>query len=156
VVDGKRLYAIQRDYTKWAVSLQAKKVVSTDTTISTSYIKRISTSLNIAGGVSTDTPPSVKASEVKEFLEWYHQEYKNHVGMPYMPSGKDPSLVKEMLKAFPMEDLKRLAEKFLNDGSDPFIKKAGYGIAVFKGMLNRLTSTQEKKPRGLGDYSKYR
>jgi phage replication O-like protein O len=156
-VGNKRLYAIQRDYSKWAVSVQTRNVVSTDTTISTSLYLNNKRIKDIAGCVSTDTPhQSTKGSEVKEFLGWYHQEYVNHFGMSYMPMGKDPTSVREMLKTFSVEELKGLAEKFFDDDNDSFVKKAGFGIAVFKGCLNRLASTKEKKPKGLGDYSKYR
>jgi phage replication O-like protein O len=156
MIDARRLYAIQRDYAKWAVSLRTRNVVSTDTTISTSLYSNNKRKKDIAACVSIDTPhQSAKALEVKEFLDWYHQEYKNRIGKPYMPMGKEPASVREMFKTFSMEELKGLAEKFLDDGNDSFVKKAGSGIAVFKNCLNRLASTKEKKPIGLGDFSKW-
>jgi len=119
--------------------IQQKKLLS--------LLRKIKECKNIVGCIRGETPRPLPKPPAEEFLSWYHLKFKEKTGSPYMRMGKDCNLVKRMQKAFSMEELKRLAEKFLNDGNDPFVKKAGYGLGVFKAVLNRLTSTKEKKPR---------
>jgi len=103
---------------------------------------------------SLATRKTVGQSDTKEFVNWYCKTYQELRKSPYLRGGKDYGLVVEILKVFSLSELKSLAEKFLKE-EDPFVKKAGYTIGVFKTMVNRLVMTKEKKPIGVGDFSKY-
>ena len=94
-------------------------------------------------------------SETKEFVNWYCKTYLEMKSSPYMRGGKDYRLVSEMLKVFSVNELKTMATRFLRE-EDAFVKKAGYTIGVFKTMVNRLVMMKERRPIGLGDFSKYR
>ena len=93
--------------------------------------------------------------DVKSFVEWYCEKFKEQTKRPYSVGGKDFKLVAEMLKLFSPEELKKLAERFFRE-PDQYVKRAGFTIGIFKMMLNRLVSVSERKPIGLDDYSKYR
>ena len=93
-------------------------------------------------------------SDTKEFVDWYCKTYQEARKSPYLRGGKDYGLAAEMLKVFSLSELKALAQRFLKE-EDAFVKKAGYTIGVFKTMVNRLVMTKEKKPIGVGDFSKY-
>lgn len=94
-------------------------------------------------------------SDVKEFVSWYCDRFKQETKKPYSVGGKDFRLVSEMLKLFSLEELKKLGDRFFRE-PDQYVKKAGYTIGVFKTMLNRLVSIKERRPIGLGDFSKWR
>ena len=93
-------------------------------------------------------------SDTKEFVDWYCKTYQELRKSPYLRGGKDYGLVAEMLKVFSLSELKGLAQRFLKE-EDAFVKKAGYTIGVFKTMVNRLVMTKERRPIGVGDFSKY-
>lgn len=94
-------------------------------------------------------------SDVKEFMNWYCDRFKQEMKKPYSVGGKDFKLISEMLKLFSLDELKKLGDRFFRE-PDQYVKKAGYTIGVFKMMLNRLVSVKERKPIGLDDYSKWR
>lgn len=54
-----------------------------------------------------------------------------------------------------MKELKKLAAKFFDDDDRFVTEKTGYTIPAFYSQLNRLASKKERRPRGLGDYSKW-
>jgi hypothetical protein len=93
-------------------------------------------------------------SDTKEFVEWYCKTYQDLRKGPYLRGGKDYRLVADMLKVFSLSELEKMAERFLKE-EDAFVKKAGYTIGVFKTMVNRLVMTKERRPIGVGDFSKY-
>lgn len=93
-------------------------------------------------------------SDAKEFVEWYCNMYKELRKSPYLRGGKDYRLAADMLKVFSLSELEKMAERFLKE-EDVFVKKVGYTIGVFKTMVNRLVMTKEKRPIGVGDFSKY-
>jgi len=93
-------------------------------------------------------------SGTKEFVDWYCKTYQELKKSPYLRGGKDYKLVGEMLRVFSLSELKGLALRFLKE-EDAFVKKAGYTIGVFKTMVNRLVMTKERRPIGVGDFSKY-
>lgn len=94
-------------------------------------------------------------AEVKVFVEWYCERFKQQTKHPYSVGGKDFKLVSEMMKLFSLEELKKLAERFFRE-PDQFVKKAGHTIGIFKTMLNRLVDVKERRPIGLGDFSKFK
>lgn len=94
-------------------------------------------------------------SDVKEFMTWYCDRFKQETKKPYSVGGKDFKLVSEMLKLFSLDELKKMAERFFRE-PDQYVKRAGYTVGIFKVMLNRLVSVKERKPIGLGDFSKWR
>jgi hypothetical protein len=93
--------------------------------------------------------------DVKAFMEWYCERFKNETKRPYTVGGKDFKLVAEMLKLFSMDELKKLCERFFRE-PDQYVKRAGYTVGIFKTTINRLVSTNERRPIGLDDYSRYR
>lgn len=95
-----------------------------------------------------------RSVEMKEFMNWYLDAYQRKTGRPYLVGGKDFKLIQEMVRIFAVDELKLLAQRFLKE-EDNFVKKAGYTIGVFKVMINRLASTNERRPIGADDYSKY-
>lgn len=93
--------------------------------------------------------------DVKAFMDWYCERFKQETKKPYSVGGKDFKLASEMLRLFSLEELEKMADRFFRE-PDQFVKKAGFTIGVFKTMLNRLVSVKERKPLGLGDFSKWR
>jgi len=51
--------------------------------------------------------------------------------------GKEGKLVKDLLKVYEYDDLKKLAEAFFKSDDD-FIRKSGYTIGVFRSMIPKL------------------
>ncbi len=97
---------------------------------------------------------SKRSVEIKDFVRWYLDAYQRKTGRPYLVGEKDFKLVHEMVRLYAVDELKLLAQRFLKE-EDSFVKKAGYTIGVFKAMINRLASTNERRPIGADDYSKY-
>jgi len=93
--------------------------------------------------------------DVKLFVEWYCNRFKEQTKHPYSVGGKDFKLIADMLKLFSIDELKKLGERFFRE-PDQYVKKAGFTVGIFKVTLNRLVGTKERKPIGLDDYSKYR
>ena len=94
-------------------------------------------------------------SDVKEFMGWYCDRFRQETKKPYSVGGKDFRLVSDMLKLFSLEELRKMAERFFRE-PDQLVKRAGYTIGVFKLTLNRLVSVKERRPLGLGDFSKWK
>ncbi len=94
-------------------------------------------------------------SDVKDFMDWYCKRFKKQTTKPYLVGGKDFKLVSDMLKLFSTEELKRLAERFFRE-PDEYVKRAGHTIGILKLTLNRLVDVKERRPIGLGDFSKWR
>jgi len=97
--------------------------------------------------------------DVKLFIDWYAQQYRNRFGEKLDVNGKkDGALIKQKLGTFSLEKLKTLAGKFLLS-QDPWTIERGFGIAIFCSQLNKLVSAGkdkwsylQKEPEGyLGD-----
>jgi len=83
---------------------------------------------------------------VKEFEQWWLNEYQKRFGEKYvLDYGKDRKLIKELLKIFTLDKLKRKATIFMETDDDNFLKKTGHTIGVFKTRINSL-SEKEAKP----------
>ncbi len=75
---------------------------------------------------------------VKEFLDFYYQEYKIRFNVsPIVEGGKDGSLIKSLLTKIDVNELKNLFYRFL-DSDDPWIQKSGYTIGAFHSQINKL------------------
>lgn len=146
---GKIFYGFQKDYTKWGCVLGDTLCGLQRHNKRNLYrYKDNKNNKTIAGCVLGDT-------DKKEFLNWYCGRYKEIKGKPYLKSGKDFRLIDEMLKIFPVDQLKELTERFFIE-KDPFPEKtAGYTISVLRSMINKLASTKKKVPIGLSDFSKW-
>jgi len=85
----------------------------------------------------------------RNFIEHFCKRYKEKTGEDYdFSGGKDGKHVKDMLLNNPIEKLTLWTDRFF-ESSDPFVKKAGYTIGVFKSQLNKLKGLS-KPSRGGG------
>ncbi len=98
---------------------------------------------------SPSTSISTSDSRIKDFIDWWFQEYQSRFGQKYLVTGKDASTVKRMIGTFDVENLKKYAVGFFGS-DDEFVKKAGYTIGVFWSQINKLTSGGKRggKPGG--------
>jgi hypothetical protein len=75
---------------------------------------------------------------VKEFIDFYFRAFRTRFGMdPIIDGGKDGMLIKSLLSKITLDELKELAEDFL-ESDDEFIQKSGYTIGVFKSQIQKL------------------
>ncbi len=87
---------------------------------------------------SSKKKESISHSEVKKFLTHYGERFEFHFGTkPVIEWGKDGTLIKNLLKIIPLEELQGLLEIFFCS-EDKFIQKSGYTIGVFKSQINKL------------------
>ena len=79
---------------------------------------------------------------VKEFIDWWHQEYRKRFSNPYrFNGGKEGRLIKDLLRDYALPKLQDLATRFL-DSKDPWVREhGGYTIGVFASQINKLIST---------------
>jgi hypothetical protein len=75
---------------------------------------------------------------VKEFISFYFSTFKEKFGVaPTISGAKDGSLIKTLLKAASLEELKELLGRFFDSG-DSWILKSGYTIGAFYSVQNKL------------------
>ncbi len=97
-----------------------------------------SSSFSSSSSDKTFKPYCEKNPEIKECIDFYYETFKEQFGKPPIIQGaKDGKLLKSLLKAIPIEEMKSLIKKFF-DSDDPFIQKSGYTIGVFKSQINKL------------------
>ena len=95
-------------------------------------------SSSLSSSSSSKNKESISHSEVKKFLTHYRERFQFHFETkPIIEWGKDGSLIKNLLKIIPFEELKKLLETFFCS-EDKFIQKSGYTIGVFKSQINKL------------------
>lgn len=110
------------------------------------------------GGLSdapkTDTakaPPKQrkrKASgntDIKAFLDWWFEAFKNKTGSPYAITGKDGSISKRLLGTYSLAALEEYAGRFFSN-PDEFAQKAGLTLGVFAAQLNKIISVGTHDP----------
>lgn len=82
-----------------------------------------------------EDPPN---PHVKEFIDFYFQEFKKRFEYPpIIQGGKDGQLVKSLLKKIDLDELKILLVTFL-DSKDPWILNSGYTLGAFYSQINKL------------------
>jgi len=87
--------------------------------------------------------PSKKKESVpnlaQEFIVWYSKRYEEVVKQPLVVNwGKDKKLLKPILKAFPLEEAKKIGEKLLNTQDEWLRKRRDIGILC--SQWNRLAA----------------
>ena len=87
----------------------------------------------------TDADPNVKS-----FLNWWKETFTQKTGQPYpLDFGKDGTLIKRLLKTYPVEDLQSLATAFFRDEQ---AQRRGFSIGIFKLEIPRLITIKAMNP----------
>lgn len=82
---------------------------------------------------------------VKTFLDYCHDSFKNKYGSPLnINGGKDGAIVKRLLKKYKLEKLKLYWDYFL-DMDNKFINEAGKDIGIFNLKLNLIITQKNKQ-----------
>ena len=104
---------------------------------------------NIKDNIKDNNTMSEKNPDIKIFIDYAYQTFKNKYDAPMMINGKkDGSLVKKLLQQFDIEKIKALWNKFLLS-EDDFILNAGKSIGVFYSQINKLISGCKARKQGL-------
>ena len=84
---------------------------------------------------------------VKEFIDWWHQEYRKRFSNPYhFNGGKEGRLIKDLLRDYDLPRLRDIAGLFL-DSTDPWVQQTGgFTIGVFCSQINKIISTAKANP----------
>jgi phage replication O-like protein O len=99
------------------------------------------------GGRSSKPNP-----EVKEIQKYFYSAYKSAFNVAYVANfGKDGKIFEDLLKVIPLDNLKRLVDKYFSL-PDEFVEGAGYTVGLFKVRVNRLQI--EKKAQVVSDITK--
>jgi hypothetical protein len=77
--------------------------------------------------------------DVKKFIDWWYQAYREKFDEKYHLTSKDAGIVKRLLGSYGFVKLTSLGKIFL-DCEDAFIVKAGYTLGVFSSQINNLLS----------------
>lgn len=146
--------SINKDYEKWIYPNRYTQTGIPKQDIPEQVIKHTQTgNTNIPEQViegipkQVDTKDSIKDS-IKEtitkdmetvtafhkFCNTYEQKFEKKYIAQF---GKDNTLIKDLLKIIPLEELMILIDKFFNS-NDKFILDSGYTIGVFKSQINKL------------------
>ena len=80
--------------------------------------------------------------DVKKFIDWWFEKFKDIFKVKYSVTSKDGALVKRLLSSSTYDELEGLARQFF-ESEDDFIKNAGYTIGVFSSQVNKLKSKEE-------------
>jgi Helix-turn-helix domain len=84
-------------------------------------------------------------SPVTEFLAWWPVEYQKRFASPYVVSyDKEGGIIKRLLTALLLEELKRRALFFFSQRDD-WIQKNGHTVANFAARINRLSNSDGRK-----------
>ncbi|MGE5594152.1 MAG: DUF4373 domain-containing protein [Betaproteobacteria bacterium] len=118
-------------------------VPGTRTDQGTSSQKKAGTrkSVLVGGGTRQGAAPN---PDVKTFIDYYHDRFLSQFGeKPVIDGGKDGAIVKRLLSTYGLEKLKGLLDDFFA-GDDPWIRKRGYTLGVFKSQINSLISKRRQ------------
>ena len=81
-----------------------------------------------------------KDTRVKEFIDWFSDEYSRTFNEKYhVIGGKDGTVVQHLLRDYSLDRLKDLGKSFL-ESRDEWTVNAGYTIGVFKSQINKLVT----------------
>ncbi len=84
---------------------------------------------------------------VKEFIDYYFNTFRDKFReKPVIDGGKDGIIIKRLLSSYSLDRLKELLAKFFVS-DDPFIKRTGYTIGVFKTLINKIITGGDKDVR---------
>ena len=158
-------YGFQKNYSKWKPLTKkitlTKKIISIDKKVNSPLTKKRHTKETITKETITkeskhcdeavdkkDNAP-LTMPEIKVFIDFYHDEFKNRFGTPpHIQGGKDSSIVKQLLKRMSLEELKELLLRFF-ESSDKFIQTSGYTMGIFNSQINKLKIGAGEKHSGL-------
>lgn len=91
------------------------------------------------------TPASRAAKEadptIKQFIDFWHQEYLDRFENKYVFTGKDGALVKRLLGSYQVDQLKSLAISFFETGDSWIKTNGGFTLGVFSSQINKIIST---------------
>ena len=89
--------------------------------------------------------PEELVHQVKEFLFFCNASFKEKYRDKMNITATDKKLVKDLLSEYGFDKLKELWTKLiiLSD-TDPYIKKTGIGIGIFKSQINKLLSAGKR------------
>ena len=111
----------------------------TDDTLTTTNKKDNKEKNNGRASKKTDADPNVKT-----FLSWWGESFTRKTGKPYpFDFGKDGTLIKQLLKTYPVEELQLLANSFFKDEQ---AQRRGFSIGIFKVEIPRLITVRSLNP----------
>jgi len=88
-----------------------------------------------AGDGSRRAKSKTTNPEVKIFIDWFHTQYRQHMGRDVvLKGGRDGKLVKDLLKAVGLDKLKEAATRMFED---PWGRKHGPDIGLLSGRINK-------------------
>ncbi len=83
----------------------------------------------------------------KTILSYYQAKFKATFNEnPSVNYAKDGALIKSLLSTYGEEKLKGLIDVFF-ESDDPFIKRSGYSVGVFKTVINKLLINNKNTPK---------
>lgn len=80
---------------------------------------------------------------IKTFIDWWFNAYKEKIGEKYLFTGKDAKIIQTLLKTLSLEEVQLRGKQFFGS-KDDFIVKAGYTIGVFQSQINKLSTPKPK------------
>jgi len=110
-------------------------------------IGRINTPNVIAEEPFLTAPAQPDEEPVKVFLKEWGDTWSEKVGQGktyFCNFKKDTVIAKELLKIYPMDELRVLRSRFF-ESDDPFIRQSGYTIGVFKTQIPKLIANKNQK-----------
>jgi len=159
-IDNRRgvSYGLQKNYRKWKPlskkargsqkrllrvakidNLGSPKLTTTKDTITKDTITK-----DTIGG-KKKSPPN---PDVKVFIDYVFKSFQDKTGSKMHIDGKkDGTLIKALLKTYPINELTELWDIFISS-TDVFIRKAGFSIGVFKSQVNKLVSQKNVQQKG--------
>jgi len=156
-------YGLQKDHALWKPKGVSPETVSPETPVSAETLEGVSPEMPKVVSPETPTedkarkarvrgkPPRSKNSDprVKEFMDWWHQEYRKRFSSPYrFNGGKEGTLIKVLLQDYDLPRLQELARLFF-DSTDPWVQQTGgYTIGVFASQINKIVSTARSNQTG--------
>ncbi len=136
-----QIYGFQKDFDKWVVVLKKIPSPQKETIGSMERDNRIVPKKIHTKDITTKAKYKDKIlsnPQIKTFLDFYFEEFKNHFGTPpLIQGGKDGKITQRLLRIIPVDDLKYLLSIFFQS-SDKFIKQSGYTLGVFESQINKL------------------
>ena len=109
-------------------------------------------SLAVASKEGFKTVEVVKNPNIKVFIDYAYQAFKDKYGIALHIDGKkDGSIIKNLLGTYPIETLKGLWDEYMRryEGEeDSFLQQAGISIGVFKSQINKLLLKPPARQKG--------
>ena len=98
--------------------------------------------------VNNNTPPNNGGGNASDLIKYFHDRYVERFDVkPLIHGGKQGNQLKNLLKTYAFDDIKKYMDMYLGDDKDTFVRNAGHSLDGFFTKVQKYAVMQKARDK---------